>query len=115
MPHIFYQWNVRVHRNGTQDPSGSVDEFVYFGVDGDATPQGKIVLPVIVGETNSDMREASFARCISMAVGFTSGMRGFAPSRPSPALIPALPRSLARLDPTEPAKPVANDRPKPLP
>jgi len=57
MPHLFYKWNVRVHYNGIHDPSGSVDEFVYFGVDGDATPQGKIVLPVIVGETDEAQRE----------------------------------------------------------
>ena len=56
MGHIFYQWNQRVHPDGTKDVSASYDEFVYFGVDGDITPQGSVTLPVILGETQEEER-----------------------------------------------------------
>jgi hypothetical protein len=38
MPHVYYTWASRTHTKGIQDPSGSVDAFNYFGVDGDPTP-----------------------------------------------------------------------------
>lgn len=61
MPHIYYQWAGRIHRNGiphTEEEviASSVDEFTYFGVDGDTTPLGKIQLSVVPGETDEQQR-----------------------------------------------------------
>lgn len=61
MPHVFYQWAVRIHPNGTprtaEEVSASVDQFDYFGVDGDITPAGRLELPVVIGETDEQQRE----------------------------------------------------------
>lgn len=51
-PRITYKWEVRLHL-----PSGDVDEFSYWGSDGDTTPVQRLQLSVIDGETDEQKRE----------------------------------------------------------